>query len=108
MSPGTVLGVPYTFQNGMAVFHSQDGYAVPAVQPQVSALVTFISDSISSVVQSHASVLDSSAYISFPTSDYPVMDKLTGVSRFKKKNRYLAQLLLCVIMYGYVDILSSN
>ena len=37
-SPGTVLfsnGVPYTYQNGMAIFHSPEG-GYPVAQAQVS------------------------------------------------------------------------
>ena len=39
-SPGAVLfsnGVPYTYQNGMAVFHSPEG-GYPIAQAQVSVL----------------------------------------------------------------------
>lgn len=37
---GTVLlanGVPYTYQNGMAIFHAQEGGGYPLPQPQISS-----------------------------------------------------------------------
>lgn len=43
VSPGTILftnGVPYTYQNGMAVFHPQEGYPVPTTpQPAYPVMV---------------------------------------------------------------------
>lgn len=38
---GTVLlanGVPYTYQNGMAIFHAQEGGGYPLPQPQISSV----------------------------------------------------------------------